>query len=171
MPSLSKVRRVAIVSIFGVVIFASKLIIPTPIDKAFIIIQALLLTLSSLQLRMGATHVAIISGLLTTVWRPVFAPFSLIFAIMYGILIDVFLHLFKVRMPHGNVKTGRVVLSLTLSTAIVGLLALYVTVMVGLMPTLPILYLTIIILGVINGAVAGYFASFIWNRYSKYFSS
>ncbi|MEM2211693.1 MAG: hypothetical protein QXK35_07840 [Nitrososphaerales archaeon] len=167
--TFSKVNKVAITSIFSVIIFTSKLFLPTPIDKMFIIIQALLLALSSLILkRMGATYVATISGILITLCRPTLAPFSLIFSIMYGVLIDALFYLFKVKIPQGDVRTNRVILALTLSTAIVGLLTFYVTVMIGLMPMLPILYLTIIISGIINGFIAGYFTSIIWNKYLKY---
>jgi hypothetical protein len=58
-----------------------------------IIIQGFFLAISSLLLgRLGATSVSIISGFLTTVWRVGFAPFSLIFAVLYGLLIDSFFY-------------------------------------------------------------------------------
>ncbi|MCX8191719.1 MAG: hypothetical protein N3F06_02790 [Nitrososphaerales archaeon] len=169
---LSKVKRVAIASIFSVLMFVYKMVLmvlPTPIDKMFIFIQALLFAISSLMLgRMGATYVATISGLLVTIWRPAFAPFSLLFSIMYGILIDIFFYLFKVKMPHGGVKTNRTILSLTVSTAMIGSIALYVTFMISLIPISPILHFSVIVLGTINGAVAGYLTSFIWNRYLRH---
>lgn len=169
MTFLSKANKVAITSIFTVIIFFSKLFLPTPIDKMFIIIQALLLALSSLILRgMGATYVATISGILITAWRPTFAPFSLIFSIMYGVLIDTLFYLFKVRISQGGVRSNRVILAITLSTSIVGGLAFYTTVIIGLMPMLPMLYLTVIISGIINGFIAGYLTSIIWNKYLKY---
>ncbi|MEM3484730.1 MAG: hypothetical protein QXI12_03835 [Candidatus Methanomethyliaceae archaeon] len=80
--TLPRTKRVAFIALFGVIVFASK-IIPTPIDKMFVIVQALLLALGSLLLgRIGATYIATVGGLLTTIWRPSFAPFSLIFAII-----------------------------------------------------------------------------------------
>ena len=165
LPNQPKTKRIAFAAIFGVVIFISK-ILPTPIDKMLIIIQALLLAISSLLLgRMGATYVATIGGLLTTVWKVGFAPFSLIFAVLYGLLVDGFFYVFKVRVPDGDVKTGRLVASLTLSTAAVGLLATHITVSIGLMPMIPNLYLIINVIGIISGAAAGYFASFLWKRY------
>ncbi len=79
-----------------------------------VIIQALLLAISSLLLgRIGATYVAIIGGLLATVLRVGFVPFSLIFAVLYGLLVDGLFYLFKVRVPHGDVKTSRLMASLS----------------------------------------------------------
>ena len=102
-----------------------------------------------------------------SLWRAAYAPFSLIFAIAYGLLVDGSFHLFRVRMPDGNVQTRRVVASLTLSTAVVGLSSTYVTISIGLMPMIPTLYAIIIIVGIINGVAAGFVTSFIWNRYLK----
>jgi len=161
-------RRIAIGSLFGVLIFVSATIVPTPIDKMLMVVQATLLGLGSLLMkRFGATYTATVGGLLMTLWRAAYAPFSLIFAIAYGLLVDGFFHLLKIRMPEGNVKTRRTVASLTLSTAVVGLLSMYVTVSIGLMPMIPALYAIIIVIGIINGTVAGFVTSFIWNRYLK----
>ena len=133
----------------------------------FIFIEALLLALGSFVLGgLGATYVASIAGLLTTLWRPSFAPFSLIFAILYGILVDILFYLLKVRTS-GNIKTGRLVISLTLSTTAIGLQSTYVMVTLGFIPMMTILYIIILIGGIINGIAAGYIASFIWNKYLK----
>ncbi len=161
-----KIKRITITAIFSVGIFVFKSILPTPIDKMFVIVQALLLALSYLLMgRGGATYVATISGLLTTIWRFSFFPFSLIFAVVYGLLVDGSSSAFKVRSPHGDVKTGRLVASLTLSTAAVGLLTTYITVSLGLMPMMPMLYIIIVLAGTINGVTAGYVASFLWEKY------
>jgi len=161
-----KTKRMAFAAIFGVLISVFEVILPTPLDKMLVIIQALLLAISSLLLgRIGATYVAIIGGLLATVLRVGFVPFSLIFAVLYGLLVDGFFYMFKVRVPHGDVKTIRLMASLILSTAAVGLLSSYITVSIGLMPMMPVLYLIIIVIGIISGAAAGYLASFLWKRY------
>lgn len=61
---VSRTKTIAIVTLFGVVIFVSKSVIPNPLDKMFVIIQALFLALGSLLLgRMGATYTATIGGL------------------------------------------------------------------------------------------------------------
>ncbi|MCK4953635.1 hypothetical protein KAS14_07615 [Candidatus Bathyarchaeota archaeon] len=160
-----KTKTIAIAAIFGGLIFVFK-IVPTPMDKMLVITQALLLALGSLLIgRMGATYVATIGGLLTTVWRVSFAPFSLIFAVVYGLLVDGFVYVFKVRAPNGEVKTRRLMASLTLSTAAVGLLSTSITILIGLMPMIPFLYFIILVVGIGSGATAGYLAAFLWKRY------
>ncbi len=158
-------KKIALASFFGVIIFISK-VFPTPIDKMLVIVQALLLSLASLLLRrMGATYTAAIGGILTSIWKAGFFPFSLIFAVIYGLMIDGFFYIFKVRTPREEVRTGRLVASLTLSTALIGLVSFYVTVSLKFMPMLPILYIIVLVVGTVSGAVAGYLTSFIWKRY------
>jgi len=166
---MPEARRVAVAALFGVVIFVSGTIVPSPIDKMLIVVQATLLGLSSLLLkRLGAAYAGTVAGLLMSLWRAAYAPFSLIFAIAYGLLVDGSFYLFRVRMPDGNVQTRRVTASLTLSTAVVGLCSMYVTISIGLMPMIPTLYAIITIVGILNGVVAGFVASFTWNRYLKH---
>ena len=166
--SMPEGKRIAVAALFGVVIFVSGTIVPTPIDKMLIVVQATLLGLSSLLVeRLGATYAGTVAGLLMSLSRAAYAPFSLIFAIAYGLLVDGSFHLFRVRMPEGNVQTRRVVASLTLSTAVVGICSTYVTISIGLMPMIPTLYAIIIIVGIMNGVAAGFVTSFMWNRYLK----
>lgn len=158
-------RRLTIASLFGGIIFLSKLVIPTPMDKMLIIVEALLLALGSLLLsRMGATYVAAVAGLLISVIRGGFFPFSLVFALIYGLLVDGSFKAFKVKVDR-QVRRGRLVAALTLSTAAVGLASFYVVTSIGLMPMLPILYLAIILVGIANGVLAGFLTPLIWRRY------
>ncbi len=63
--------RVALIALFGVIVFVSKVVIPSPIDKMTIVVQALFLILGSLLLRrLGATSVAAIGASLTILLRP-----------------------------------------------------------------------------------------------------
>jgi hypothetical protein len=165
---MPEARRIAVAALFGVVIFVSGTIVPTPMDKMLIVVQATLLGLSSLLVkRLGATYAGTVAGLLMSVWRAAYVPFSLLFAIAYGLLVDASFHLLRVRMPNGNVQTRRVVASLTVSTAILGVSSTYVTISFGFMPMIPTLYAIIIIIGIINGVAAGFVTSFIWSRYLK----
>jgi hypothetical protein len=160
--------KIAIAALFGVVIFISGMIVPTPMDKMLIVVQATLLGLSSLLVkRLGATYAGSVAGLLMSLWRAAYAPFSLIFAIAFGLLVDGSFRFFRVRKPDGDVRTRSVVASLTLSTAVVGLCSMYVTISIGLMPMIPTLYAIIIIVGIINGVAAGFVTSLVWNRYLK----
>jgi len=134
----------------------------------FIVVHALLLALGALLLqRMGATYVAVIGGVLTALWRTAFAPFSLVFALLYGLLVDGFFFLLRVNTKD-KVKTGRLMASMTVSTALVGLLSYYVTVFpFGLFPRNLALEVAILVVGTLNGTLAGYLASIIWNGHLK----
>ena len=165
----SKTKRIALATFFGVIVYVSKIILPTPIDKMFLVVQALLLALSSLILgRMGATYTATVEGLLTSIWRVGFFPYTIIFSVAYGLIIDGSFYITNVRMLDGSVKPGRLVASLSMSTATIGFVSMYVTVLLGLMPWVPILYLVIIILGIVNGSVAGYLTLVIWRKYPSH---
>jgi len=163
---LGKSRRVALAALFGVLIFISKILVPTPIDKAVVVFQALFLALSFLLLGfLGATLVALVGGLLTAIWRAPFAPVTLTFALLYGLLVDVFMLAFKVKAASGDVRTGRLMVALSLSTAVVGLTSYYVTVYIlTLLPRNPMLEISILVAGTISGAVAGYLAATIWRK-------
>ena len=92
---MPKSARIAISTLFGIIVFLSKFLLHTPMDKMFVAIQATLLGLSSLLIsRFGATYTGLVSGLLLTVLRSEFAPFSLLFAIAYGLLVDGFFSTF-----------------------------------------------------------------------------
>jgi len=136
-----------------------------------VVVQALLLTLGYLMLSgLGATYVASVGGLLSAAWRAPFAPFTVIFAMMFGLLVDGFSHAFKVKSSEGDVRTGRLVASVTASTALVGMASYYVTVyMLNLLPRNVILEVSILAAGIINGVAAGYLAGLIWRKYLRTF--
>lgn len=159
-------KRIAVATLFAVIVFVSKVALPSPLDKMLVIVQALLLSLSSLMLgRMGATYVATIGGLLTQIWRPVLFPFSLVFAVVYGLMIDGLFYILKVKTPSGDVKTGRLILVLILSTCIIGVLTMYVTVALGFMPWSPWLYAAVLVGGTISGTLAGWLIPPLWRKY------
>lgn len=164
-----KTKRVALATIFGAIIFLSKIFLPSPIDKMFILVHALLLALGALVLeRMGATYIAAIGGVLTALWRTAMAPFTLIFALSYGLFVDILFFILKVNTAEGNVKTSRLVASMAISTGLLGAISYYTTVhLVELLPKNPMLELSILVVGTVNGMVAGYLASVIWNRYLR----
>jgi len=163
-------RRITMVTLFGVLVFVSKIIIPTPFDKMAIAPQALLLTLGFLSFGpLGATYVAAVGGLLSAVWRAPFAPFTMAFALMYGLLIDGFCYALKVKGSEGGVKKSRLFGAVTLSTVIVGLSSYYVTVFtLGILPRNPFLEFIILIVGTLNGLIAAYLTLLVWSRITKY---
>jgi len=157
-------------TLFGVLVFVSKILIPTPFDKMAIVPQALLLTLGFLSIGPpGGTYVAAVGGLLSAAWRGPFAPFTLAFALMYGLLIDGLCYAAKVKDSKGDVKKRRLTGAVTLSTVIVGLSSYYVTTFVfALLPRNPFLELVILIVGTLNGLVAAYLTLLVWSRIRRY---
>jgi len=136
-----------------------------------VVVQVLLLALGFLMLgRFGATYVALVGGLLTSFLRPSFAPFTILFAVAYGLLVDVLCSILRVRPSEVLTKARRLVVSMTISTAIVGLVSYYVTVYaLGLLSRNPMLEIVIIVAGIASGAVGGYLATFLWRRNLRYF--
>ena len=169
--TLHRGRRIATATLFGVIIFVSKIVLPTPIDKMVVVVQALLLALGFLLLgRLGATFVAVVGGLLSVLLRISFAHFTIFFALLYGLMVDVSSYFFRVKSPDGGVRKSRMMASITLSTAFVGLSSYYVTVYIlNLLPRNPILEISILAAGIINGLVGGYLATLMWKKYPSLF--
>jgi hypothetical protein len=75
-------------------------------------IQALCFSLSALLFtKGGAIYASFVAGLLLSVLRIGFFPFSLVFSVFYGLLIESFFHFFKVNDTKG-VKPKRLILLL-----------------------------------------------------------
>ena len=130
--------------------------------------HAFLLALGALLLgKMGATYVSVVGGVLTAFWNVAFAPISFLFAIVYGLLVDGFNIIFKVNPSNRKIDVWRVVVTMTLSTAIVGLMSYFMTVWMGLIPRNLPMEIGMLLIGFFSGAVAGYIAAIIWNTYLK----
>ncbi|MEM0079214.1 MAG: hypothetical protein QW118_03175 [Nitrososphaerota archaeon] len=158
-------RKISLIALFSIIVFLSKIWLPSPIDKFLIFIQALCYALANLLIgRFGGTITGMVSGLMIQFWRPAFIPFTFLFAVFYGLLIDLSILIFKVRSS-SNVPTLKMIYALSTASIILGVVSMYVTVSLGVMPPIPLLYLAILIGGTLNGALAGCIASQIWNRY------
>lgn len=142
---------------------------PSPLNKMMIVIQALLLAIGSLIIKeMGATHIALIGGILTALWNLALAPFTFSFALLFGLSVDGFFFLFKVDIADGKVKTSRLVAAMTLSTMLVGVSSYYATAyLAGLVARNPLIEILILVTGTISGSIAGYLASLVWNKHLK----
>lgn len=162
-------RRLALAAIFGAAIFTSKVFAPSPVKDSMIIVQALLLGLGALLLSpLGATLVATIGGLLTASWNPLLAVFTVLFAIGYGVLVDVLIWALKARTERSDVSTWRFTCAITISTAIIGLVAYGTTVALSLLPRNPIAEAFILLGGTVSGLVGGYLAVIVWRRAAKH---
>ncbi|MCZ2856746.1 MAG: hypothetical protein O2U62_06600 [Candidatus Bathyarchaeota archaeon] len=158
-------KRLTVITLLGTLAFVSNGFLPSPVDKMVIGIQALSFSLASLLVaKGGAIYATFVTGLLLSISRTSFFPFSLIFSLFYGLLIDGFFSLFKVN--EGNyVKSKRLILLLTVATGITGVVSMFLTTMLNIIPMIPTIYFAIIVGAVLNGSIAGYLTVIIWNRF------
>jgi hypothetical protein len=128
-------------------------------------IQALCFSLAALLVsKGGAVFASSVTGFLLSVLRPEFFPFSLVFSLFYGVMIDGFFHFFKVNKEK-YIKSRRLVLLLTIATGITGIFSMYLTTILCLLPMLPEMYFAIIVVAILNGVIAGYLTVIIWNKF------
>jgi len=165
---LRKAERIIITSLFGSVIFITRVFVPPPIDKLLIVVDAIFLVLGALFLKKwGATSVGAVGGVLTGLWRPA-VPFSFIFIFIYGILVDISLFGFQVRATNEGVNQNRLIMSLSLSTVLIALISYYATsIGINIIINNQILEMMVLLMGPISGAVAGYASSYLWNKYLR----
>ena len=137
-------KKLTVATLLGTVAFISNGFLPSPVDKMFILIQALSFALSSLVIaKSGAVYASLVNGILLSLFRTGFFPFSLFFSVIYGLLI---------------------VFSLTLATGITGVASMFLTTVMGLIPMVASMYLAVLVVGVLNGVAASYLTLLIWNR-------
>lgn len=161
-----RLQQLVLAVLFAVLVFISKMFLPTPLDKMLIVVQALFLGLGSITLSpFGATTVSTIGGLLTSAWRAPFAPFTLGFAILYGLLVDALMVFLKARTEDGRLHMKRFIIGITLATAATGMASYYTTVYVlSLLPRNIVLEVSILAIGVLNGMTGGYLAALLWSK-------
>jgi hypothetical protein len=158
-------KKIAVITLLGTLAFVSNGFLPSPIDKMVIGIQALCFSLSALLVaKGGAVYSSLVTGLLLSGLRTGFFPFSLLFSLFYGLIIEGLFYLFTVRKGK-CVESRRLILLLTVATGITGVVSMYLTTMLSILPMIPIMYFAIIAVAVLNGVVAGYLTVIIWNKY------
>lgn len=162
-------RKIALGAVFGVIILVTNGFIPAPDSDFLIVIQSTLLALSFLIVgRGGATYVGVVSGLLITAVKVAFFPVDLVFASLFGVLVDLLGSGFHVQRE-GRALSARLAACMMVSTGVVGLGAFYVSVFAFPasftdVPHDPVTDATILVFGVVSGAVAGVIAARLWNR-------
>jgi len=162
---VSSSRRIALGAIFGLMILAINGFIPAPTSDFLIAFQSFFLALSYLVLgRGGASYVGVVSGVLITAVKISFFPLDLVFSIMFGVAVDVLATAFRAR-EDGKANALRLVACMMISTGFVGFIAYYVTaVLTNLVPNDFFLDLTVLVFGVVSGAIGGAVAARLWNR-------
>ena len=165
---VSRTRRIALASIFGVTIWVTMGFLPAPTSDYLIVVQSLFLALSFLVVgRGGATYVGVVSGLLISVVKPIFFPLDLVFATFFGLLVDGLALGLKTK-GGGKARTLRLMVAMMVSTGVVGFAAYYVTaVATNLVPNDAVLDLITLAFGVLSGAAGGWGAARIWNTNLK----
>jgi hypothetical protein len=163
---VSSSRRIALASLFGVLILLAMGFVPAPTSDYLIVFQAFFLALSYLVVgRGGATYVGLVSGLLITLVKISFFPYDLIFSLMFGAMVDVLGTALRVKMG-SKAMPWRLVACMTVSTGVIGFVAYYVTAVsiLKLVPNDLFLDSTVLIFGVVSGAIGGAVAARLWNR-------
>jgi len=166
---LVNTSKIAAASLFGVVISIAKgPLLPPPSGDLLVFIEATLLGLSFIMLGVGgATFTGAVAGILINILEPGFLFYPFLLAVLYGILVDGFSSALKVRAGD-QVRSRRLAISLTIASAIVGPVAYYSTVyLTPLLPSNPSIYATIIVVGIVSGAVGGFLAAGIWDKNLK----
>jgi len=162
---VSSSRRIALASLFSVLIVAITGFVPPPNSDYLIIFQSFFLALSFLVVgKGGATYVGAVSGILITFAKINFFPIDLVFSTAFGLLVDFFA--IALRAKEGQrARTWRLAVALMASTGIIGFVAYYVTaVATNIVPNYFILDLTVLIFGVASGGIGGAVAGRLWNR-------
>ena len=158
-------RNIAIAAVFAVIVFSSKAFAPAPFKDSFIVVQALLLGLAGLLIApIGATLVSTTAGLLLAAWSPGLAVFSISFSILYGVMLDALLLVLHPLGEKGRLDAKRFTISVTVSTAAIGLIAYAVTLSLRLLPRNPIAEIAVLFSGAVTGAIGGYLGVSIWRR-------
>lgn len=167
-----KSRDIALSSLFGVVIFSQKLLLPAPYDKFIsLFLQITLLCLAFLTAGVkGPIITGVISGLLTTIMRGELPLMTFIFALLYGVLVSAFSFLFRV-VEAGHLRRGRLMSSALIATLLVGIASSSVTIALGLMPFDPMLVAAMLCAGGLQGLGGGYISYVLWTRHFPYVTS
>ena len=149
--------------------------LPSPLNYLIIVVQAVLLALSALFIpRIGAMSAGAIGGLLTAlISGPALGPFTFFFAFLFGVLVDIFLLIFKVRGSSLGVSRNRMMSAMTISTLLIAISS-YLAFTTGFfsyslfIERSLMLDVLVLFMGPVTGAVAGYAASYLWNKYLRH---
>jgi hypothetical protein len=166
---MQKITRLFLAALFGSIIFITRIFVPPPIDQLLIMVDAVLLALSALFIKkLGATYAAAIGGVLLALWRPTLLPYSLIFTLLYGVIVDAFFFVFKVKAAAEGVNRNKLILAMAVSTLIIAFTSYYATTNgIQIIQGSQMLDMMVLFFGPVSGAVAGYAAAYLWNKYLK----
>jgi glucan phosphoethanolaminetransferase (alkaline phosphatase superfamily) len=176
-----KLNRLFITALFGSIIFVINAFLPPPINYVLIVVQAVILALSSLFVkRFGATYVGAVGGLLTALWNPALGPFTFLFSLLFGALTDGSIWLFRVKGTCEGVNRNGLIAAMAVSTLLIGLASYsafaffpqFVPFAKGLFVLFiqrsTMLDMLVLFMGPATGVTAGYAAAYLWNKYLRH---
>ena len=165
-----KSRDIALSSLFGLLIFTQKVLLPAPYDKMVsVLIQIVFLSLAFLITGLMAPILTgFISGLLTALTRGGLSLMTFAFALVYGVLVSILSRLFGVA-ESGHIGRGRLMASSIVSTLLVGVLSASVSTALGMIPYNPVLISIIMVAGAVQGLVGGYLSGWVFEKYLRNF--
>jgi hypothetical protein len=179
---MQRLQRLFIIALFGAIIFVTNMFLPPPLNYIIIVVQAVLLALSALFIpRVGAMYVGAVGGLLTALVSPALGPFTFFFAFLFGVFVDVFLFAFKIRGTSQGVNQNRLIAAMAVSTMLIAVSSYsafaifpqYIksegfSIVSLFVQRSQMLDALVLFMGPVTGAVAGYAASYLWNKYLRH---
>jgi hypothetical protein len=179
---MHKVQRLFIIALFGAIIFVTNVFLPPPINYLIIVVQAVLLALSSLFIpKRGAMYVGAVGGLLTALVSPALGPFTFFFAFLFGVFVDVFLLVFEIKGSTKGVNRNRLIAAMMLATLLIAVTSYsafaifpeYIkaqgfSIVSLFVQRSAMLDMMVLFMGPVTGGVAGYAASYLWNKYLRH---
>ncbi len=174
---MQKLQRLFIIALFGSIIFVTNVFLPSPLNYLIIVVQAVLLALSGLFIpKVGAMSVGAVGGLLTAlISGAALGPFTFFFAFLFGVFVDAFLFIFKIKGSAQGISRNRLMAAMAVSTLLIAVSS-YLAFTTGFLSfslfiqRSPMLDALVMFMGPVTGAVAGYAASYLWNKYLRHIS-
>jgi len=175
-----KLSRLFITALFGSIIFVVNFFLPPPLNYILIVVEAVLLALSGLFIKkVGATYVGAVGGLLTGLGNPALGPFTFLFTLIFGIFVDAFFFIFRINASSQGVNRNRLIAAMAVSTMLIGILSYSAFAVfpqfipfakgTGLfIQRSTMLDSLVLFMGPVTGIVAGYAASYLWNKYLRH---
>ncbi len=180
---MQKIQRLFIVALFGTIIFVINVFLPPPLNYLVIVVQAVLLAVSGLFIpKVGAMYVGAVGELLTALVSPALGPFTFFFACLFGVFVDVFLLLFKITGSQQAVNRNRLIVAMAISTLLIAVssysaFAIFPQYLNGFsfvslfVQRSQMLDAMVLFMGPVSGGVAGYAASYLWNKYLRHINT
>ena len=179
---MQRLQRLFIIALFGAIIFVTNMFLPPPLNYLVIVVQAVLLALSALFIpKVGAMYVGAVGGLLTALVSPALGPFTFFFAFLFGVFVDVFFFAFKIKGSSQGVNQNRLIAAMAVSTMLIAVSSYsafaifpqYIksegfSIVSLFVQRSQMLDALVLFMGPVSGAVAGYAASYLWNKYLRH---